>query len=92
MQVDNLSSIYDHMNNFNQNAQKIAEVTTHHFDANDVQPNQDTQNIQNAQNTSHEDLSRVLTDNISLENGFDAQIKSIQTQNQVLGGLFDIRG
>ncbi len=39
-----------------------------------------------------ESVSRLLTDNISLENGIDAQINSIKTQEEVMGTLLDIIG
>lgn len=39
-----------------------------------------------------DNIARSLTDNISLENGIDAQIASIQTKDEVFGTLLDIVG
>ncbi len=36
------------------------------------------------------DFARLLTDNISLEVGIDAQIRSIKTQEEVMGTLLDM--
>lgn len=36
------------------------------------------------------DIARNLTDNISLQNGFDAQVRSIDTKNEILGTVLDI--
>ncbi len=37
-----------------------------------------------------DDISRIMTDSISLEAGIDAQIRSIKTQEEVMGTLLDI--
>ena len=37
-------------------------------------------------------LARDFTDQISIENGFDAQVKSISTKDEMLGTLLDMKG
>lgn len=58
------------------------------------QLNQNAQSITDAglKANGSEDVGRVLTDNISLENGIDAQIASIKTEDEVFGTLLDIKG
>lgn len=59
-----------------------------------TQLNDNASSISNAglNTNASEDITRALTDNISLENGIDAQIASISTQDDVLGMLLDVLG
>ncbi len=68
----NVNTIQNQMNQFNNNASKIANAG------------------ESVEKSS--DISKPLTDNISLENGLDAQVNSIKTQDEMIGSLLNIVG
>ncbi len=68
----NVNTIQNQMNQFNNNASKIANAG------------------ESLEKSS--DISKPLTDNISLENGLDAQVNSIKTQDEMIGSLLNIVG
>ncbi len=78
MQISsNINMIQNQMSQLNSNATELSSVGL-------VSENT------NANESS--DATRVLTDNISLENGLDAQINSIKTQDEMIGNTLDIVG
>lgn len=86
MQVgNNVNSMQNYTNDMNNNANSIAQTTTNAISG--LQSPEQAQNV-----SASQDIARDLTDQISIEGGFDAQIKSIQTQDQMTGSLIDISG
>lgn len=85
MDISNVNAMNSYTNQLNQNADKLAQTTTNAVE----NGNSQVQSVDQTEETN--DLGRILTDNISIENGFDAQVRSIQTQDEVLGTLFDAR-
>lgn len=88
MQVNNnINAMQSYTNALNDNAKDIASTTN----ASATPEAQQAQSV-NETTQSTGDITRDLTDNISIENGFDAQINSIQTQNEMYGTLLNITG
>lgn len=86
MQVgSNINAMQNYTSEMNQNANSIAQTTTNATQGLDTPPSEQAQEV------SQGDIARDLTDQISIENGFDAQIKSVQTQDQMAGTLFDMK-
>lgn len=91
----NQSSMQAHAAFMASNAHNVANVNTNPFIANrTVLNNGAGGSVQAVQSPSNgpTQLSRELTDQISIENGFDAQIRSIQTKDEMIGSLLDMRG
>lgn len=86
MQIgSNINAMQNYMSEMNQNATSIAQTTT-----NAIEGQQEPQEAQEV--SASQDITRDLTDQISIENGFDAQINSVQTQDDIMGTLIDMRG
>ena len=94
MQV-NQSAMGAYSNFMANNAQNVANVNTDGYEATrTVFQNNGTGDVSAVSETtgSSTSLARELTDQISIENGFDAQVRSISTQDEILGTLFDMKG
>jgi flagellar hook protein FlgE len=92
--VVNQSSMQAHAAFMGNSAHNVANVNTNPFIANRTVLNNEVQgNVQAVQSPTNgpTQLSRELTDQISVENGFDAQVRSIQTQDEMHGSLLDMR-
>ncbi len=92
MQV-NVSSMGAHTDFLASNANNIANVNTNPFNANQVVLDNSAQGNVKAvvsSTNSPTELSRELTDQIVIENGFDAQIRSIKTEDEMVGTLLDM--
>jgi len=91
----NQSSMQAHAAFMASSAHNVANVNTNPFIANRTTMNNNVQgNVQAVQSPTNgpTQISRELTDQISVENGFDAQIRSIQTKDEMIGSLLDMRG
>jgi flagellar basal body rod protein FlgG len=94
MQV-NQTSMLAHANHLFASAHNVANVNTESFGAlkttlnNTVEGNV-AASVTPTQNPTS--LAREMTDQISVENGFEAQVRSIQTKDAMLGSLLDVRG
>ena len=51
---------------------------------------QNVANINNGAQNPQTDLAKEMTDQITIENVAESNVKAIQTQNQMLGSLLDI--
>lgn len=93
MQV-NQNSMMAHTQYMNASAQNVANVNTEDYQA--LQTTLQSSGEGNIQAVSEQvdrgtELSRDLTDQITIEGGFDAQVRSIKTQDEILGTLLDIK-
>jgi hypothetical protein len=85
----------------NNNAGNVANVNTDKYIPRDTTITE-TQNGSTKANTSlatdngskqsQTDVSKELTDQITIENTTKANVQSIRTQNEMLGSLLDIKG
>lgn len=82
---NNMNAMNSYTNQLTQNADKLNQITTNGLESNNAQ----TPLV--SETDAPSSVGRILTDNISLENGFDAQVRSIQAKDEVLGTLFDAR-
>lgn len=97
----NVSSIMSNQTYMNNNAANVANVNTDRYVPRDTTISE-TQNGSTKANTSlatdngskqsQTDISKELTDQISIENTTKANVQSIRTQNEMLGSLLDIKG
>lgn len=93
MQV-NQNSMVAHANYMAANAQNVANVNTEDYQAlQTTLQSKGEGSVQAISDTLERgtDLSRDLTDQITIEGGFDAQVRSIKTQDEILGTLLDIK-
>lgn len=93
MQV-NQSSMMAHANYMASSANNVANVNTEGYEASRTTlQNSAQENVQavSASTQAPTSIAREMTDQISVENGFDAQVRSIQTQDDALGTMLDIR-
>lgn len=79
----NINAIGAYTNRLNDNAQELASETFQN-EATDMPT------VTQA-NSNNSDITRNLTDNISIQNGFDAQIRSINANDEILGTMLDIK-
>lgn len=97
----NVSSLMSNQTYMNNNAGNVANVNTDKYIPRDTTISE-TQNGSTKANTSlatdngskqsQTDISKELTDQINIENTAKANVKSIRTQNEMLGSLLDIKG
>jgi len=89
----NQSSMQAHAAFMASSAHNVANVNTNPFDATRTVLNNSGGSVQAVQSPSGgpTQISRELRDQILVENGFDAQIRSIQTEDNMIGSLLDIR-
>lgn len=97
----NVSSIMSNQTYMNNNAGNVANVNTDKYIPRDTTITE-TQNGSTKANTSlatdngskqsQTDISKELTDQITIENTTKANVQSIRTQNEMLGPLLDIKG
>ena len=92
MQV-NVNSMNAHVNWLNSNANNIANVNTKDHNATRTVLENNTQSSVEAVNSKtnkETNLSKELTNQIPIEKGFDAQVKAIKTQEEMMGGILNI--
>ncbi len=96
----NVSSIISHQTWMDNNAQNVANVNTDRYVPKDTRMEESSEQNVKAQTRkaddigsekSQTDLAKEITDQISIENTTTANIKAIQTQNEMLGSLLDIK-
>lgn len=97
----NVSSILSNQTYMNNDANNVANVNTDRYVPRETTINE-TQNGATRANTSlatdngskqsQTDLSKEITDQISIQNIEKANVQSIRTQDQMVGSLLDIRG
>ena len=90
MQI-NSTSMQSHQTLMNINANNIANVNTQYFTAKEgrIGNNLEVNNIDTNQPTN---ITKEITNQINIEDGFDAQVPAIKTQNEMYGTLLDIKG
>jgi len=96
----NVSSLQAHQSALNTTANNVAHVNSDGFvpsDTNLVEgagggvATSTTQATDNGSAQSQTDLTKEVTDQIVLGRGFDANVASIKTQDQMTGSLLDIK-
>lgn len=93
MQV-NQSAMLAHADFLASSAHNLANINTDVFDAkrttldNSIQGSVKAVSASTNENTK---LDQEMTDQIFIENGFDAQVRSIQTKDEMIGSLLDIK-
>lgn len=96
----NVSSITSHQIWMDNNAQNVANVNTDRYVPKDTRMEESGEQSVKAQTRKADDmrseksqtnLAKEITDQISIESTTTANIKAIQTQNEMLGSLLDIK-
>lgn len=93
MQV-NQNSMRAHADFLASSAHNVANVNTNPFDAKRTAISSDLEGSIKATRASTNErtnLAREMVDQISIKNGFDAQVRSIQTKDETIGVLLDIK-
>ena len=90
MQINSMS-MQSHQTLMNINANNVANVNTKDFSAKDgrIGNNLEVNSIDTQKPTN---ITKEITDQITIEDGFDAQAPAIKTQNEMFGALLDIKG
>ncbi len=89
----NVNSMIAHSDWMGNNAHNVANVNTECFDASRTLMSQDVGgNVMEstAMTGSKTDLSRELTEQVLIENGFDANASVIKTEDEMLGSVLDM--
>jgi flagellar hook protein FlgE len=73
------------------NANNIANVNTEDFTAKDAKIGNNLE-VNSRDTNQPTNLTKELTDQIVIEDGFDAQIPVIKTEDEMMGSLLDIKG
>lgn len=96
----NVSSMTANQVFMDNSANNVANVNTDKFIPNKTTITESTPNTpmattskatDNGSERSQTDLSKELTDQISIENVHEANLKAIRTQDEMMGSLLDIR-
>ncbi|NLC27353.1 MAG: flagellar biosynthesis protein FlgE [Campylobacteraceae bacterium] len=93
MQV-NQSAMRAHADFLASSSHNVANANTNQYDAKRTVLENSLQGSVKAVHSSTSEgtkLAREMTDQISIENGFDAQIGSIQTKDEMIGSLLNIK-
>ncbi len=87
----NTSSLLAHQKLMNISAKNVANVNNSNFDAKDGKISNDF--FVDITNTNQPtSLTKELPKQISMQEGFDAQIPVINTQNEMIGTLLNLKG
>jgi len=97
--LNSVASMQAHSAFANQNAQNIANSNTEGFVPSNTniseQNSSPRASFSKAQDNgtvqSQTDLTKEITDQVLITNGFDANASAIKTQNQMLGTILDMR-
>jgi flagellar hook protein FlgE len=90
MITTNVKSIQAHQTLMDINANNVANVNTDDFKATDAKI-VDKLEISAYQTNDGTDLTKELTDQIAIEDGFKAQIPAIKTEDEMTKTLLDIK-
>jgi len=87
----NINSINIHQTLMDISANNVANSTNQNYTAKNgrIENNLELNVIDTKKAT---DISKEITEEIKIQNGFDAQIPVIKTENQMLGTILDIKG
>lgn len=91
MQV-NINSMNAYNDWLSNNSSNIANVNTHDYkaiDTNIINIGADINTVSIKSNTGT-DLTKEITDQISIVNGFKADVAAVKTQDQMIGSLLNI--
>ena len=97
----NISSLMSNQTYMNNNAQNVANVNTDGYVPRNTTVSETQNGLTKANTTlatsngsekSQTNLSKELTDQISIEKIAASNIQAIRTQDEMLGSLLDIRG
>ena len=86
----NSTSIQSHQLLMDINANNIANVNTEDFNAKDAKIGNNLE-VNSRDTNQPTNLTKELTDQIVIEDGFDAQIPVIKTEDEMMGTLLDMK-
>ncbi|WP_457564421.1 flagellar basal body rod C-terminal domain-containing protein [Caminibacter sp.] len=86
----NVNSLNAHQILMNVNANNIANVNTQNFKADDAKIENNLE-VKVRKTDKSVDLTKEITDQIVIEDGFKAQISAIKTQDDMTKTLLDIK-
>jgi flagellar hook protein FlgE len=86
----NAASMMAHQTLMDINANNVANVNTQDFKASEAHIENNLEVSENTTN-SGTDLTKELTDQIVIEDGFKAQVPAIKTQDEMTKTLLDIK-
>jgi len=89
MQI-NVNSMMAHQTLMNVNANNIANVNSKDFKANEANIDNNLKVSENSTNKPT-DITKELTNQIPIADGFEAQAPVIKTENQMMGILLDMK-
>ncbi|WP_457563565.1 flagellar basal body rod C-terminal domain-containing protein [Caminibacter pacificus] len=87
---NNVNSLIAHQTLMDINANNVANVNTENFNATDAKI-VDKLEISSRDTQKPTDLTKELTDQIVIEEGFKAQVPAIKTQDEMTKTLLDIK-
>lgn len=96
----NVSSILSHQTYMNNDANNVANVNTDRYVPQNTTIQEATKDstqavtsraADNGSERSQTDLTKEITDQMTIENVTVANVKAIQTQNEMMGSLLDIK-
>lgn len=93
MQV-NANSMMAHSNWMASNSNNVANVNSKNFKATDTTLQSQAEGDVQATFSKSEastDLTKEITEQIPIEEGFEAQVAAIKTQDEMLGSLLDLQ-
>jgi flagellar hook protein FlgE len=86
----NATSMQSHQTLMNINANNIANVNTEDFTAKEGRIN-DNLEVSSIDTNQSVDLTKEITNQIIIEDGFEAQAPVIKTQDEMIGTLLNIK-
>ncbi len=87
----NANSMMAHQTLMDINANNVANVNTKDFSAKEGRIGNNLE-VNQVDTNKPTNLTKEITNQISIEDGFDAQVPVIQTQDAMLGTLLNIKG
>ena len=96
---NNISSIQAHQSMMNTNANNVANVNTDHFVPSDTRMSSNNSSVtantrmtdNNGSTKSQTDLAKEIPNQIIVQGATATNVTSIQTQDEMLGSLLDIK-
>jgi flagellar hook protein FlgE len=87
----NANAMQSHQILMDINANNIANINNNNFTAKEGRINNNL-NVSSIDTSKSTDIAKEITNQITIENGFEAQIPVITTEDEMLGTLLNIKG
>ncbi len=91
--ISNVNSLYAHNNWMTNSANNVANINTQDYKATNTVLNSNNSNgvVASASKSDNPtNLAKETTDQMSASTGFDAQVKAIKTQEDLIGNLLNM--